>query len=84
MSRTAAQGAFDLAKLDLILAQARERLVDYQIELVDVMTVQKAAAHFGVTEIAAHRRAKDLGLLSYQDAGRAALAPSAESKGETL
>ncbi len=63
-----AQLAADLAKIDLAVAQARERLGDDRLTMEDVSAIAHVSEHFGVTERMAYNRAKEFDLLSWQAA----------------
>jgi Zn-dependent peptidase ImmA (M78 family) len=69
MTQEEAELAADLAKLDLIEIKGRERLGDDGLNVFDLASIAQAAEHFRVSERMAYRRAKELGLLSYQDTG---------------
>ena len=66
--QTTAELAFDLAKIDLAVDQARRGLGDDRLTMRDVGTLFAAARTFGVSVDAAYRRARGLGLLSWQAA----------------
>lgn len=63
----AAQLQADLAKLDLVVAEARASLRDERLSFIDVAHIRHAARQFGVSELNAYRRARQLCLLSYQE-----------------
>ena len=56
----------DLAKLDAIEAEYRLVFVDERVTLSDVAAIKRCAERFGVSETTAYRRARELGVLSYQ------------------
>ncbi len=58
--------AEEMARLDRIEAEGRELFKDPQLTLSDIAAIRQAAPTFGVSQLAAYRRAKELGLLSYQ------------------
>lgn len=59
--------AKEIAHLDRIEAEARQRLGDPCLTFIDIAVIALTAKWFGVTETAAYLRAKSLELLSYQN-----------------